>query len=151
MDEADKPIQAIEQLLDDVQRNKIELFISIIAYIEVKIDSENSKKMDEFDAHLKRSNVHVANVDQRISDIAIKIRRQSIQENEATKKTSQPLPKIKIPDSLIIATGLYFKASILYSFDPDMLKLNGCDIIDRLPIVQPGGHGQLLMNLPTDE
>jgi len=45
---------------------------------------------------------------------------------------------VKIPDASIAATGVIYRAAVLYTFDPILLAINGWPILGGMAIARPG-------------
>lgn len=131
--ETDKPLAAIEEMIRRVVRNKSTLLVSAISFAEVLDQAGKSDAGTQFRGFVKRTNVIVADADTRIGSMAADIRIAGL-EALAEKRISQG---VKIPDALIAATAVIYKAQILYTFDPVLKEISEWPCVRNMPIVAP--------------
>jgi predicted nucleic acid-binding protein len=141
--EADKPLEEIKGILDEVAKGKKALLVSAIVRAEVLNKVGKSNAGTQICEFCKRSQVAMASADFRIADEAAAIRERVFEEMAAGRMKTA----VKAPDALIVATAILYKATALHTFDPVLLGLSGHSAVKELAIVQPGSglaHGQPL-------
>lgn len=131
--EQDKPLAAIEEMIRRVVKNKSTLLVSAISFAEVLDQAGKSDAGTQFRGFVKRTNVVVADADTRIGSLAADIRIAGL-ESLSNGQISQG---VKIPDALIAATAVIYKANVLYTFDPVLKEISGWPCVRALPIVAP--------------
>lgn len=132
--EHDKPLSQIEHLLVQIAEGKVNLLVSALSYAEVLDKAGKSDAGARFRDFVQRPNVVVANIDPRIGLMAAEIREAALIAH-ANGRLSQG---IKIPDALIAATAVIYRAGELHTFDPVLLELSASSIVRQLPITSPG-------------
>jgi len=129
--EKDKPLGLIEDMILDIKNEKTNLLVSAIVGCEVLDKAGECDAGTQFRDYVKRSNVIVANVDMRVAEKAASMRERAVQAIHRQEITKG----IKAPDAVVAATASLFKASVLYSFDSDLVSLSGSEVIDKLKVV----------------
>jgi predicted nucleic acid-binding protein len=132
--ELDKPLPEIERSLRSVVDNKLDLLVSVISIVEVLDKAGVSDAGTQFRGFIRRPNVVLADVDPRVAMTASDIRTAGLAAHAEGR-----LPQaIKIPDAMIAATGVIYRASILYTFDPILTAISEWDVVNKLKIAPPG-------------
>ncbi|MCC6124140.1 MAG: PIN domain-containing protein [Pirellulales bacterium] len=111
--ETDKALDMIQTMLDKISKGELNLLLSAVSFAEVIDRAKDSKPGTEFEGFVKRPNVTVANVDERVGRIARIIREDALQAHDAGKLKQG----VKIPDALITATAVLYKATELHTYD----------------------------------
>lgn len=116
--EEDKPLDEIKELLQRVEKQSLSMLVSAISLAEVLDKTGVSDAGTKFRAFVRRPEVVLANVDHRVGAMAGDIRIEAIKAaEEGRMKTS-----IRIPDALVAATAITYKAAELHTFDPVLLE-----------------------------
>ena len=132
--ETDKDLDAIEHYLRQVSDGKLNLLVSAISYAEV-LDNTSTKSTvgSQFRLFVKRPNVVMANVDERVGLLAAEIREATLLAL-AAGKISQG---IKIPDALVAATAVRYKALEIHTYDPVLREISGWEVIEGRRVCTP--------------
>lgn len=147
--EENKPLDEIRSIIESFESGKINLLCSIITYSELMVSFKGTPYESDFIKLSKRSNFLLVNVDARIAEKAAEIREKSIQYNKSHKGLNSS--KIKLPDALIIATSLLYRADEFNTHDSNILRYNQHDVVDGLLIREPyfaDGQPRLKLNPP---
>jgi predicted nucleic acid-binding protein len=136
-EEADKPLHDIEEFISDVESGKRTMQLSAISYTEI-INLIDSRKPlaatagTRFRQWVKRPGVDIYDVDPRVADKAAELKEASI-----ALRATVPKAVLKIPDALIAATAIVYKADVLHTFDPDLLNIAPHGIFGALVVSRP--------------
>ena len=112
--------QAIESVVDKLDEGHYNLVISTLLYAEVLASVMPKNAMSSFNKFVKRRDT-VTNV-----PVTLKIAEKA---QEIRNKT-----KIGTPDAIHIATAIIGEALVFHTFDTDLIRLNGQDVVDGLEI-----------------
>ena len=125
-------IQRIRSVVQSLNNGSFKLVMSTLIYPEVLETTMPEGAAEKFREFLRnRKLLSIVAVDVRVAEKAQAIR------NQKTLST---------PDAVHVATALVSKAKMLHTFDDDLLKLSGKDIVDGLDITDcliPGENTQL--------
>jgi predicted nucleic acid-binding protein len=147
-EEEDKGLDDIELVIrEDIETEKVTLVVPIVAYTEVLVFTEGDLAKT-FREYFSRPNVVLASLTRPIADRTAQIRAESIRANAKAKKNKPP--KLKIADAFIVATSLELGASILHSYDPDLLNLSHHATIGGLRVEHPSASSGHRALKPTD-
>jgi predicted nucleic acid-binding protein len=135
--EADKPLAEIERILRSVTDGKANLLVSAICLAEVLDLAGESDAGTQFRGFIKRPNVILANVDHRVGALAGDIRVAA----RAASVAGLLSQSVKIPDALIAATAIIYKADELHTFDPVLLEASTLPALGGLNIIRPQDSG----------
>lgn len=130
--ERNKPLDDIRDVLKESESGASTVLLSVVCFSEV-LDTTEAAAGTSLREYAKRKNVYPADVDFRVADKASEIRKKSILANTSGSGVN----KIKTPDALIAATAIVYKATVLHSFDPDLLSVSETEIVDGLKIIPP--------------
>ena len=108
-DEPKEPdvIDGIEEMVRDVDNNRVKLITSIVTRTEILESRLNAEARDRFDKIFKRRNVVMINLDTRISDLSHDIRDFHYQQGHV----------LSTPDSQHLATAIIHNVDIFYTLD----------------------------------
>ncbi len=124
-------ISGINDVVKDVDSNKIILITSVVSRVEVLRDL--GKERDKFINVLKSPNIQEIEVSKSIAQMAGDIRHQF---QEAS------ICKLNTPDAIYLATALYSKVDEFHTFDgegeqPGLINLDGHEVLKGLKITRP--------------
>jgi len=132
--ESDKPLGEIERTLRLIVDQKLDLLVSVVSIVEVLDKAGASPAGTQLRGFIRRPNVILADVDPRVAIAASEIRTAGL----AAYESGGLRQAIKIPDTLIAATAVIYRSSILYTFDPILTAISGWDVVNKLQIAAPG-------------
>jgi predicted nucleic acid-binding protein len=139
--EEDKPLAAIEACLNSIAANKTNLLISAVSFAEVLDKAGKSDAGTQFVAFAKRQNIIIANVDVRVALQAGTIREYGHQELDQGRISHG----VSIPDAMIVATAMLYRADELQTFDPILLQVGQWPILHGLKIIRPDDSGRTVL------
>ncbi|MFO0966087.1 MAG: PIN domain-containing protein [Gemmataceae bacterium] len=136
------PLGGIDAVADEIDSGAANLITSVVAYSEVLSARHSEEQMARFRGFLKRSNVTIAENTLVIAEKVGQIRSLCLSQS--------PKRKLKTPDATFIATAIIYKADVLHSTDPDILRLNGNPAVEGLRIATPSSlTGQGTFGFPS--
>lgn len=122
-----------------ITSNEYILVASVIVKTEVLESSLSADAVDKFTRFLKRDNVSLQNVDDRIATLA-----SSLRNYYRVQKQTDNKPCLATPDSLHLATALHYEIAEFHTFDEKdrteargLLPLSGNVAGHRLTICKP--------------
>lgn len=131
--EQDKPLAEIEELMHDIEQQRLTLIVSAVVCAEILDCTGHTPVRNSFREFMKGENVVAANIDFRMAELAATMRERA-RDAYARKVITAG---IKAPDALIVATALIYRVDVLHTFDPVLLSLDRSPIVDSLHITQP--------------
>jgi predicted nucleic acid-binding protein len=136
--EQDKPLDLLANLLQSVKQEKTNLLVSAVSFAEVLDKAGESNAGTQFQGFVKQPSVIVANVDIRVGLLA-----KTIRETAISAVARQEIPKsVSIPDALIAATAVIYRAEELHTFDPVLISIDGWPVLRGLKIGRPENLGR---------
>lgn len=128
-EEASAPLEDIELVVDEIDRNAAVLVVSGIVQAEILEAELKPAQRAMLGQVLSRSNVVNADATVPIFQKAGEIRSRGHAE--------KPKRKIKTADATVIATAISYGVDALHTLDDKLLRLSGKPIIDGLKICKP--------------
>lgn len=114
--------QAIETVVNSIERGTYKLAVSTLIYVEVLERTMPAGAIEQFKKFMQnRQTLEIIAVDIRIAEKAQAIRNKS-------SKT------IRTPDAIHVATAIVCGAKLFHTFDDLLLRLNGKDEVEGLMI-----------------
>lgn len=114
---------------EQVRKEKVRLVLSQIVRLEVFKTNLNGENRKRFDQLIRRSNVEILSVNNRIVDIASDLQKEA---NSALRGKT-----LRAMDAIHLATAIYAEADELYVRDGDLLTLNGKIVSRKTPAILP--------------
>jgi len=103
-------MEGIREMVSQLDRNEAKLVTSVITETEVLESTLTQVAQQKFSAVLRRRCVQVVTVDRKISKLAHEIR-------DFYKKQPNRKRTISSPDSIHLATAIFYKVDPFYTFD----------------------------------
>ena len=114
--------QAIETVVEQIERRAYKLAISTLLYVEVLESTMPLCAIEKFKAFMQnRERIEIVAVDIRVAEKA-----QAIRNNSSRT--------ISTPDAVHIATAIISRAKLFHTFDNGLLRLNGKEAVEGLKI-----------------
>ncbi|QDT77942.1 PIN domain protein [Gimesia maris] len=134
--EADKPLSAIERMLESFDQGNIILYSSILTLTELKAGFEGQNYFDLFKSFSDRENFKLIDVDPPIAELAGSIRKVTKELNHKGSR-GQKKPQIKLVDSIIVASAIHHGTDSVYTYDPGMQSHSETDLVQGITICDP--------------
>ncbi len=125
--EADKPLEDIRAVAEEIETDKADLVISTMVYAELLDIVTDPSLRDAFNRFRRRRNVRMIDVNPRIAELS----------QDVAVSAKQIQRSIKPPDAIVVATALLHKADVLHTFDDRILKASAAGLWVNLKVCHP--------------
>ena len=127
-------MEGLSEIVQEIDSGNTILITSSLINTEVLVSTLSQDAIAKFQLSLKRSNVHIANVSERVTQLTARIR--NFYQN--TNKKLKPM------DAIHLATAIIYEADEFHTFDPHLLRHNGNVLEYKIKICKPSGKQKYL-------